>query len=124
MRILVLFLIFLMAAPAFAQEARLTQLTGLPVMDGLEENVDARLVFDKPEGRIVFAQFGGKKTPDEVMAFYRETLFQLGWELDSPKSQALHSEFLREGERLTVAITRVSPLEVTLDLGPEGASQT
>ena len=38
------------------------------------------MVFDTPAGRIVEAVASGAVTRDEVLAFYAETLPQLGWD--------------------------------------------
>ncbi len=116
-----LFFILLLAFvfPAFAQDdGQFSELTGLPVMEGLTENVDARLVFDKPEGRIIEAHFTGSGPVAGVMDFYRDTLFQLGWVLNQENSTESFAEFLREGERLTIEVTGIEPLEVTLEVGP------
>ena len=116
--IFIIFLVFL-AAPALAQEnSEFFEITGIPVMAGLTEAQDARLVFDKPGGRIIHAQFGGSVSGGEVITFYRATLFQLGWVIYNGSGENSRASFTRENENLIITITGEEPLEVTLDLGP------
>lgn len=101
-------------------EARfLADLTDIPLAAGLSEVERERLVFDKPEGRIVRTAATGKIDPAEVLTFYRETLPQLGWtqaEPDpDPAAAAFESQapgdgrllFLREEERLEISLETV-----------------
>ncbi|MEE8294339.1 MAG: hypothetical protein V3R64_01370 [Sphingomonadales bacterium] len=118
MKTTLLFVLLIFAVPVLAQESGLAELIGIPVPEGLIEAPDERLVFDKPEGRIIHAEFGGSITGQEVMTFYRETLVQLGWVLDSEGVENYRASFIREDEGLTISIAREEPLRVLLDLGP------
>jgi hypothetical protein len=119
MKTLILFALLVFASPALAEdESGLAELIGIPVMEGLTEDADARLVFDKPEGRIIHARFGGSVSGGEVITFYRETLFQLGWVLDNSSGENSRASFTRENENLIITVTKEEPLEVILDLGP------
>lgn len=71
----------------------------VPLMTGFEELDDQTLVFDKPAGRIVesFA-IAEDAAPEEVLAFYRKTLPQLGWQEES------ETLFIRNSERLVLNI--------------------
>ncbi|RJF81689.1 hypothetical protein D3877_16340 [Azospirillum cavernae] len=69
-------------------------LADVPAMPGLDP-VDAEpLVFDKPDGRIVQAVLSGMVPRGAVLAFYDQTLPQLGWR------RAAERSFVREGEGL------------------------
>lgn len=119
MKTLLLFSLLFFAAPALAQdEAGLAELIGIPVPEGLTEAEDERLVFDKVEGRIIHAEFGGTVSGGDVIAFYQETLIQLGWVLEGGVVETARAAFTRENESLVIAITGEDPLGVTLDLGP------
>ncbi len=119
MKIFILFAFLVFATATLAQEnSEFFEITGIPVMEGLTEARDVRLVFDKPEGRIIHARFGGSVSGGEVMTFYRETLFQLGWVIDEGTEENSRAAFTRENENLVITITKEEPLEVTLDLGP------
>lgn len=93
----------------------LESLTGIPVMAGLSENTSERIVFDKPEGRIIHTTLAGDVTSDQVLTFYRETLFQLGWVMVEGPGPLT---FYRDQERLTLTIIGPSPLELIIDLRP------
>lgn len=107
--------------PALAQdEPGFTALSGVPVMEGLEEAPESLVVFDKAEGRIIQATLRGDVGPAEAAAFYREALFQLGWKeigaSGGGDTQTL--VFAREGERLTAELAAGPPLEISFSLGP------
>ena len=72
----------------------------LPLMPGLKALPDSGLVFDKPAGRIVEAFAEGSMTVQSVMAFYDETLPQLGWQREGV------GNYLREGERLKLDLSQ------------------
>ena len=66
------------------------------------------MVFDKPEGRIVRIEAERLETQgagDEVPAFYRETLPNLGWQLNSANNGADNVlTFQRGGETLLITM--------------------
>ena len=73
----------------------------LPLMEGLEEVPESSLSFDKPDGRIAEATyFSDTVTADAVLAYYEETLPQLGW---SPEAESM---FLREQDQLVIRSTQ------------------
>ncbi len=72
----------------------------LPLMPGLVEVREASVVFDKPDGRIVEAYAVGEVEQGRVLAFYRQTLPELGWApVDS-------DGYRREGEYLRLRVSR------------------
>ena len=68
----------------------------VPLMPGLAPTGDAGLVFDKPQGRIVEASAHGSVSRHAVLAFYQESLPQLGWRAAGER------QFLRDGEQLSL----------------------
>lgn len=68
-------------AQARADEQRFfSNISDLPLMNGLYELPDSAVVFDKEDGRIVESSAAGDGVaPERIMAFYRATLPQLGW---------------------------------------------
>ena len=74
----------------------------LPLMPGLVEVPDARVVFDKPGGRIVEAFAVGRASAAAVREFYAQVLPQLGWRRLSGGGYGREDEVL------------------TLDIGAEG----
>ena len=71
----------------------------VPVMPGLTEVPGSGFVFDKPDGRIAEATARGPVTRAAVLAFYAETLPQLGW------TMAAAGRFRRDDEGLTLTFS-------------------
>lgn len=83
--------------------------TDIPVMPGLVEDLAARVIFDKADGRIIEARLIGRgsvvaesveESVVEAADFYRESLGQMGWIMsaDDPAKPV----YCREGERLKI----------------------
>ncbi len=87
---------------AVAEERYLTALPDVPLAPGLREMTDAKLVFDKPEGRIVqlaATPDAGHKGGSKALAeFYMRTLPNLGWQRTARQPLT----FIREGETLRI----------------------
>jgi len=91
----------------------------LPLMDGLSEQADSGVVFDKPDGRIIERYASGPLSLDSVETFYRQTLPQLGWQ-PVKANAARHLGFQREGESLDIEFKTVgSELVVRFSVAPE-----
>ena len=88
-------LLLLLAAPVAARADEFVAGTeDVPLMPDLQPVAGSALAFDKPQGRIVEAQAKGKVTRAAVLAFYAQTLPQLGWK------PAGRDAWRREGETL------------------------
>lgn len=93
-------------APAWAQSSRTAQgqrffqtLNDVPLMPGLYEMLDESVVFDKPEGRIVESAAASEDlASQEIRAYYRQALPQLGW------NPVAEGTFVRQGESLTLRV--------------------
>lgn len=94
-------LCLLLSWPAWSDDAPdyVAGIDDLPLMTGLTEDPDAAIIYDKPEGRIVEAIAYGNVASDDVAAFYRTTLEQLGWQASDAGLS-----FSREGEVLTIKV--------------------
>ena len=68
----------------------------LPLMPGLEEDAQGRMVFDTAAGRIVEAYASGAVSRAQVLDFYAATLPQLGWRREG------EAAFRREDEILVL----------------------
>lgn len=71
---------------ALARDAYLSLAPDIPLAPGLSEFDGGQLVFDKPEGRIVRIEaerVSAQGANGVVPSFYRETLPNLGWQLNS-----------------------------------------
>jgi len=91
-----LFALWLGAMPGLAPAADgfLDGLDGVPLMPGLRKAEADALVFDSPWGRVVEVDASGAPPADAILAFYAETLPQLGWR------RLAADRYEREGELL------------------------
>ena len=93
-------------SPALARDAYLSLAPDIPLAPGLSEFDGGQVVFDKPEGRIVRIEAERLETRgagDGVPAFYRETLPNLGWQLNGADNSAGNVlTFQRGGETLLI----------------------
>lgn len=79
---------------AAAAGAFLAEFEDLPLAPGLTE-LPGGMLFDSPGGRIVDATAEGEVTAQQVLAFYMQTLPELGWEKIGPASFRRDNEVLR-----------------------------
>ena len=95
-------------SPALARDAYLSLAPDIPLAPGLSEFDGGQVVFDKPEGRIVRIEAERLETQgagDGVPAFYRETLPNLGWQLNDADNSANNVlTFQRGGETLLITM--------------------
>ncbi len=103
------------SSPLAANESQYSQvIDDLPLMQGMVENKEKSVVFEKPQGRIVeaFAIIKAKKSTIET--FYKQSLPALGWK---------HHKrliFSREGEQLTISIAKTGQRhEIRFSLKPK-----
>lgn len=107
------------AAPAAWAQGRpagfLSVIDDVPLMPGLSERMDAAVVFDKPEGRIVEAEATGRLSRADVLKFYASSLPQLGWRARG------EGKFLRDREELALTFMSGSggSLTVRFTLSPD-----
>lgn len=87
--------------------AFVTGLEDVPLMPELRDLPDAAVIFDKPSGRLVEAYAEGEVAPAAVLAFYRETLPQLGWIAAAERGET--GVFFRESERLEIHVLEGQP---------------
>ena len=102
--------------PPAAQEAFFLTISDLPLMPGLEESPESALVFDNPGGRLVRISAAGTRTRQSILAFYGDTLPQLGW------AAMAEDQFEREGEVLRLVFgAGAGPTVVTFSISPLAA---
>jgi hypothetical protein len=103
---------------SFVQSVYVPGTEDVPLMPGLAADDASSVIFDKPQGRIVEAAARGAVTRHAVMAFYEESLPQLGWHRTVPQS-ATSKSFERDGERLSLDFDgRDGNLQVAFTLAP------
>ena len=99
---------------ALARDAYLSLAPDIPLAPGLSEFDRGQLVFDKPEGRIVRIEaerVSAQGANGAVPNFYRETLPNLGWQLNSNDNTGDDIgdnvlTFQRGGETLLISVQR------------------
>jgi hypothetical protein len=103
---------------ALARDAYLSLAPDIPLAPGLSEFDGGQLVFDKPEGRIVRIEaerVSAQGANGAVPSFYRETLPNLGWQLNSGDNTGDNTgdssddnvlTFQRGGETLLISVQR------------------
>ena len=86
-----------LSTPTVAQQKAsfLSVLPEMPLMPGLVEVPDTKVIFDGPSGRIVEIIVIGNVELDKINTFYATALPQLGWVLLSNGDYNRGSEILR-----------------------------
>ena len=72
----------------------MNELEDLPLPPGLTE-MPGGMLFDSPTGRIVEATAQGEIGADRVLAFYAQSLPELGWQKVGPSSYRRDNELLK-----------------------------
>ena len=70
---------FLIGKPAKAETQQHRWAGDVPIMQGWQIEPELGFAFDSPNGRIVMIFASTATDEDDVMAFYGQTLAQLGW---------------------------------------------
>ena len=99
---------------ALARDVYLSLAPDIPLAPSLSEFDSGQLVFDKPEGRIVRIEaerVSAQGVNGAVPNFYRETLPNLGWQLNSGDNTGDKIDdnvltFQRGGETLLISVQR------------------
>lgn len=92
------------AAPACAQTAYFEVIPDLPVATGLTESVNQLASFAaREDSGLVIASAHGAAGPENVRAFYMDSLSALGWAFE-PAQRDADLTFLRGRERLILHI--------------------
>lgn len=101
------------AAAADERAAFLAGHEDLPLMPGLTQVEDAAVAFDTSSGRIIVAWATGPVERAAVLAFYADTLPELGW------TRMRADRFQREGETLQLEFAAGDLLTVRFTVAPE-----
>ena len=70
---------FLIGQPAKAETQQHRWAGDVPIMQGWQIEPELGFAFDSPNGRIVMIFASTSADEDDIMAFYGQTLAQLGW---------------------------------------------
>lgn len=103
-RFLALSLALWLVQPAGAATRFLSGSEDVPLMEGLAEQVETRIVFDTPGGRIVDVEAAGEVTADQARRYYEASLPALGWRRDAESAEG--TMFWRRGAEVLVITIR------------------
>ena len=70
---------FLVGQPVKAETQQHRWVGDVPIMQGWQIEPELGFAFDSPNGRIVMIFVATSADEDDIMAFYGQTLAQLGW---------------------------------------------
>ena len=79
----------------------------VPLMLGMTEAIESNVVFDTVQGRILVSFARSRESKDKIIAFYEESLIQLGWKMKEDGQfvrgvEILNLDFFPDGEYLVV----------------------
>ena len=86
---------FLLGQQAAAETQQHRWAGDVPIMQGWQIEPELGFAFDSPNGRIVMIFASTSADEDDVMAFYDQTLVQLGWTGDA-------GNWVRDAEQLVI----------------------
>ena len=86
---------FLIGQPARAETQQHRWAGDVPIMRGWKIEPELGFAFDSPNGRIVMIFASTSADEDEIMAFYGQTLAQLGW-------TGVAGNWVRDAEKLVI----------------------
>ena len=81
---------------SYGNERFVSGFEDLPLMRGMTEATESNVAFDTVHGRVLVSFAQSSEGEEKILAFYKETLSQLGWEFNRD------GEFLRGEEILTI----------------------
>lgn len=76
----------------------------VPLMKGLTELYDERVIFDTEAGTIAETVLAGKLKAEDILAFYTESLKQLGWQKIEAGHSASRLTFSRDKQILSLRL--------------------
>ena len=86
---------FPIGQPAKAETQQHRWAGDVPIMQGWKIEPELGFAFDSPNGRIVMIFASTSADEDDIMAFYSQTLAQLGWTGSA-------GNWVRDGEKLVI----------------------
>ncbi len=79
----------------------------LPLMRGMTETTESNVAFDTVHGRVLVSFAQSSESEEKILAFYKESLSQLGWKINRDgeflrDEEILKIEFLPDGDYLAI----------------------
>ena len=79
----------------------------LPLMRGMTETTENNVAFDTVHGRVLVSFAKSSESEEKILAFYKESLSQLGWKINRDGEfvrgeEILKIDFLPDGDYLAI----------------------
>ena len=79
----------------------------LPLMRGMTETTEGNVAFDTVHGRVLVSFAQSSESEEKILAFYKESLSQLGWKISRDGEflrgeEILRIDFLPDGNYLAI----------------------
>jgi hypothetical protein len=105
-RIVMIWLTVMLAAPVLAETAQQRWIGDVPIMESMAIESDLGFAFDSPDGRIVVIYVSGNTDKMALQDYYDMALIPLGWSVDADLI------WNRESEQLTITTAWVGDVNL------------
>jgi len=115
MKIIALITLFFATVAAMADDAFVPYFGDVPLMQGLTESLDDRILFDTPAGTIAETVLIGKVAAKNITAFYHDSLTALGWSKIDNNTNHAGTAYVRDNDLLILRIDAEGKLHLRLE---------
>ena len=104
---LVISLIGVFSTISHGNERFISGFEDLPLMRGMTETTESNVAFDTVHGRVLVSFAQSSESEEKILAFYKESLSQLGWKISRDGEflrgeEILRIDFLPDGNYLAI----------------------
>ena len=104
---LLIYSLGLISGVSHSGERSINGFNDVPLMLGMTEAIESNVAFDTVQGRILVSFARSRESKDKIIAFYEESLIQLGWKMKEDGQfvrgvEILNVDFFPDGEYLVV----------------------
>ena len=104
---LVISLIGVFSTISYGNERFISGFEDLPLMRGMTETIESNVAFDTVHGRVLVSFAKSSESEEKILAFYKESLSQLGWKINRDGEfvrgeEILKIDFLPDGDYLAI----------------------
>ena len=104
---LVISLIGVFSTISYGNERFISGFEDLPLMRGMTETTESNVAFDTVHGRVLVSFARSSESEEKILAFYKESLSQLGWKTNRDGEflrgeEILKIDFLPDGDYLAI----------------------
>tara|TARA_B100000614_G_C14551535_1_gene494151 strand:- start:2492 stop:2893 length:402 start_codon:yes stop_codon:yes gene_type:complete len=104
---LVISLIGVFSTISHGNERFISGFEDLPLMRGMTETTESNVAFDTVHGRVLVSFAQSSESKEKILTFYKESLSQLGWKINSDGEffrgeEILKIDFLPDGDDVAI----------------------